>query len=160
RGVARWPSSAFTPHFRPEGGVVALRVPLRFRPIAILLALASIARIVLVVQGGQFYWPDERLYSQVLDIYDLHKGHAFDIVKALVATQDHLGFALLSAVPAGIQLSIGHAQSRADNGLMILPGILLAQASVAAIALVYAIARRSGRDTTEAFIAALLMSAA
>jgi len=140
--------------------VVAFRVPLRLRPIAILLALASIARIVLVVQGGQLYWPDERLYSKVLDIYDLHKGHTFDIIKALVSTQDHLGFALVSAVPAAIQFSIGHALSRPGGGLIVLPGIMLAQASVAAIGLVYAIALRAGRDTTEAFIAALLMAAA
>src|SRR5437016_1131582 len=137
----------------------SLARPLRLRPIAILLALASIARIVLVVQGGQLYWPDERLYSQVLDIYDLHRGHSFDIVKALFATQDHLGFALITAVPAAVQFSIGHALSRSDNGLMMLPGVVLAQASVLVIGLVYAIARRTGRDTTEAFLAALLMAA-
>ena len=139
--------------------MVAFRVPLRLRPIAILLALASIARIVLVVQGGQLYWPDERLYSQVLDIYDLHQGHTFDIVKALFSTQDHLGFALISAVPAAIQFSIGHALSRSGNGLMILPGVVLAQASVIVIGLVYASARRAGRDAGEAFLAALLMAA-
>ena len=29
------------------------------------------------------YWPDERLYTQVLDIFDLHRGSAFEILKAL-----------------------------------------------------------------------------
>jgi hypothetical protein len=140
--------------------MVAFRVPLRLRPVAILLALASILRIVLVVQGGQLYWPDERLYSEVLDIYDLHKGHAFDILKALVSPEAHLGFTLISAIPAAIQFSLGHALSRSGNGLMMLPGVVLAQASVIAIALVYAIARRAQRDPTEALIAAILMASA
>jgi len=126
----------------------------------LLLALASLLRLVLVVQGGQLYWPDERLYTQVLDIFDLHRGSPFDIVKALVSTQDHLGFALISAIPAATQFWLGHALSRSGNGLMILPGILLSQASVLSIAVVYAIARRAGRDWIEAFIAAALMAAA
>ena len=43
---------------------------------------------------------------------------------------------------------------------MILPGILLSQISVISIALVYAIARRAGRDRVEALIAAALMASA
>jgi len=115
---------------------------------------------MLVVQGGQLYWPDERLYIQVLDVFDLHQGHWFDILKALFSTQDHLGFALLSAPIAAVQLAIGHALSRSGDGLMLLPGILLSQASVVSIALVYAIARRAGRDRVEALIAAALMASA
>jgi Dolichyl-phosphate-mannose-protein mannosyltransferase len=124
----------------------------------LLIALASLLRVILVVQGGQLYWPDERLYTQVLDIFDLHQNSWFDIVKALVSTQEHLGFALISAPLAAMQLSIGHALSRTDNGLMLLPGLVLSQASVASIALVYAIARRAGRDRTEALVAATLMA--
>ena len=135
-------------------------VPRFSRALALLLALASLLRLVLVVQGGQLYWPDERLYTQVLDIFDLHRGRPFDIVKALVSTQDHIGFALISALPAGTQFWLGHALSRSGNGLMILPGILLSQASVLSIAIVYAIARRARRDRTEAFLAAALMAAA
>jgi hypothetical protein len=130
------------------------------RPLILLLALASLLRLVLVVQGGQLYWPDERLYTQVLDIFDLHRGHPFDIIKALFSTQDHLGFALISAIPAAIQFQLGHALSRSGNGLMILPGLVLSQASVISIALVYAIARRAGRDRAEALIAAALMASA
>ena len=130
------------------------------RPLVLLLALASLLRLVLVVQGGQLYWPDERLYTQVLDIFDLHRGHWFDIIKALFSTPDHLGFALISAIPAAIQFSIGHALSRSGNGLMMIPGIVLSQASVLSIALVYAVARRCGRDRVEAFLAAALMAAA
>ena len=130
------------------------------RSLILLLALASLLRLVLVVQGGQLYWPDERLYTQVVDIFDLHRERWFEIVKALFATQDHLGFALISAIPAAIQVSLGHALSRSGNGLMILPGILLSQISVISIALVYAIARRAGRDRVEALIAAALMASA
>jgi len=132
----------------------------RHRSLVLLLALASLLRLVLVVQGGQLYWPDERLYTQVLDIFDLHRGRWIEIVRALFSTQDHLGFALISAVPAAIQFELGHALSRSGNGLMMLPGLALSQASVISIALVYAIARRAGRDHVEALIAAALMASA
>ena len=104
-------------------------------PLFTLAAVASVLRLMLVVQGGQLYWPDERLYTQVLDIFDLHQGRWFDIVKALFSTQDHLGFALISAPIAAVQFGIGHALSRSGTGLMLLPGIVLSLASVASIAL-------------------------
>jgi hypothetical protein len=129
-------------------------------PLLLLLAVSSLLRLMLVVQGGQLYWPDERLYTQVLDIFDLHQGHPFDILQALFSTQDHLGFALMSAPIGALQFAIGHALSRSGNGLMLLPGIALSQASVASIALVYAVARRAGRDRSEALIAAALMASA
>src|SRR5919201_4866407 len=93
------------------------------RPLILLLALASLLRLMLVVQGGQLYWPDERLYTQVLDIFDLNQGNWFNILKGLFSTQDHLGFALISAPIAALQLAIGHALSRSGNGLMLIPGI-------------------------------------
>jgi len=133
----------------------------RHRALILLLALASILRLALVVQGGQLYWPDERLYTQVLDIFDLNQSSWFAAIKALLGTQDHLGFALISAAPAALQLALGHALSRSGNGLMVLPGIVLSQISVVSIALVYAIvARRAGRDRSEALIAAALMASA
>ena len=132
----------------------------RHRALILLLAFASILRLALVVQGGQLYWPDERLYTQVLDIFDLNQSSWFGVIKALAGTQDHLGFALISAAPAALQFALGHALSRSGNGLMILPGTLLSQISVLSIALVYAIARRAGRDRVEALIAAALMASA
>ncbi len=132
----------------------------RHRALILLLAAASLLRLALVAQGGQLYWPDERLYTQVLDIFDLNQSSWFGVVKALVSTQDHLGFALISAGPAGLQLALSHALSRSGNALTILPGVVLSQISVAAIALVYGIARRAGRDRVEALIAAALMASA
>ena len=114
----------------------AIILSVRNRPLLLLLAVASILRIALVVQGGQLYWPDERLYTQVLDIFDLNQSSWFGVVKALVSTQDHLGFALISAGPAGLQLALSHALSRSGNALTIVPGVVLSQISVAAIALV------------------------
>lgn len=130
------------------------------RALILLLAAASLLRLALVAQGGQLYWPDERLYTQVLDIFDLNQSSWFGVVKALLSTQDHLGFALISAGPAGLQFALSRALGRSGNALTILPGVVLSQISVAAIVLVYAIARRAGRDRVEALIAAALMASA
>ena len=128
------------------------------RSLILLLALASLLRLVLVVQGGQLYWPDERLYTQVLDIFDLHRGRWIEILKAIFSTQDHLGFALISAIPAAVHFSIAAAMRRSTDALMVLPAFILSQASVVSIALVYAIALRAGRDRLEALLAAVLMA--
>jgi hypothetical protein len=130
------------------------------RALILLLAAASLLRLALVAQGGQLYWPDERLYTQVLDIFDLNQSSWFGVVKALVSTQDHLGFALISAAPAGLQLALSHALSRSGIALTIVPAVVLSQISVAAIALVYAIARRAGRERVEALLAAAFMASA
>ena len=130
------------------------------RALILLLAAASLLRLALVAQGGQLYWPDERLYTEVLDIIDLNQFNRLRLVKALVGTQDHLGFALISAVPASLQIALGNALSRSGTRLMILPGVLLSQVSVVSIAVVYAIALRAGRDRVEALLAAALMASA
>ena len=132
----------------------------RHRALILLLALASILRLALVVQGGQLYWPDERLYTQVLDIFDLNQASWFGVIKALLGTQDHLGFALISAVVAALQFALGHALSRSGNGLMILPGVVLSQFSVDLDRARLCDRAPRGRDRAEALIAAVLMASA
>lgn len=129
----------------------ASRVPLSL--VGLLLA-SSLARLAIAVQGGQLYWPDERLYTQVIDIFDLHRGQPMAIARAFLGRQEHFGFAFISAGPAWVQLQLGHALSRSGNGLMVLPALLLSQISVLAVGLVYAIARRAGRPQNEALLAA------
>ena len=128
------------------------------RWLLLLLAVASALRVALVVQGGQLYWPDERLYTHVLDLFDGNAPGGLGIVRGLVGTQEHLGFALISAAPAAVQWALGRALGRPVESLVVIPSLVFSQVSVIAIALVYAIARRAGRDRTEATFAALLMA--
>lgn len=125
------------------------------RELVLLLGLSSLLRIILVVQGGQAYWPDERLYLEVLEAWSQPRWS--DVVAGILGRPDHLGFALLSAVPAGIHHAVSAASGMDATRLLMLPSLVLAHASVVAIALVYAIARRTGGEPREALLAALLM---
>ncbi len=126
------------------------------RELALLLGLSSLLRVILVVQGGQGYWPDERLYLQAVEAWNQPRW--FDVAAGILGRPDHLGFALLSAIPAGIHHAISSATGMDPTRLLVLPSLLLAQASVVAVALVYAIARRTSGSQREALLAALLMA--
>src|SRR5688572_22167390 len=125
--------------------------------LAALLVVSSLLRIALVVRGGQLYWPDEERYTRVLQAWS--EPTLADVFRSIIATGEYWGFALVAALPAGLH----HVLSRgidADDRVFTVPALFLSQMSVIAIGMVYAVARRSGSDTREAFVAALLMAGA
>ena len=126
------------------------------RELTLLLGLSSLLRVVLVVQGGQDYWPDERLYTQLVALWGEPRWH--DVWAGIIGRPDHLGFALLNAIPAGLHHALSVGLGLDPSRLLMLPALVLAQASVAAIGLVYAIARRTEAPQAEALLAALFMA--
>jgi hypothetical protein len=126
------------------------------RELTLLLGLSSLLRVVLVVQGGQDYWPDERLYTQLVALWGEPRWH--DVWAGVIGRPDHLGFALLSAIPAGLHYALSSGLGIDPSRLLMLPALVLAHASVVTIGLVYAIARRTGAPKAEALLAALFMA--
>jgi hypothetical protein len=127
------------------------------RLLVLILVLASLLRIVLVVHGGQAYWPDEQMYAAVFGHWD---RSGWDILRAIMATGDHLGFAVVAALPAGVHHALSGWTGLASDRLLLWPGVFFSQMSVLAIALVYAIARRTGAERVEALTAAVLTACA
>jgi hypothetical protein len=130
----------------------------RLSHLMLLIAVASLLRVMLVAQGGQLYWPDERLYRAVVELWDLPRWS--DLLRGVLGTQDHLGFAVMALVPAGMHHLLIRVMHLSSDNLFGFPALLLSQMSVLSIALVYAIARRSGGDRREALTAAALMAGA
>ena len=93
--------------------------------LALILALSVGVRLYLVIAGGQYYWPDERLYriSQTAAEYLLAGDpHA---ALAAVTRADHPLFQVIGIAPATVEHLVG-ANSR-------IPAIFFSLFSVASI---------------------------
>jgi hypothetical protein len=115
-----------------------------------LLGAAFLVRAVLIFQGGQYYWPDERLYrvsqsaAECLAQADL--GCAF----RTLMRPEHTLFTVLGVIPALIEQYRG-ASAR-------IPALFFAIFSVLSIWILATIARRLGADKREALLAAALLA--
>lgn len=135
----------------------------------LLLTAATLMRLIIAVRGGQFYWHDERRYLRSWRL--ANRILAGDFRRDLWAETDekpiikgaHPGY-IFAALPAALA-QYGYCRIRGweitdpphpDSNW--LPAFILSWASVAAIGLVYAVARRSGGTPAEALAAAVLMS--
>jgi hypothetical protein len=130
----------------------------------LLLAASALLRFTLALRGGQRFFPDENRYLRSHQWLQQLEGRGWGAgLDHLLATPDHVGFTLVAAVPALLQRALiassGLPQDRAAvDATAWLPAAVLSLASLAAIALVHAIARRSGADASEALLAAALMA--
>jgi len=108
-----------------------------------------VLRFYLVWQGGQYYWPDERLYraSQTA------AGHILsgDFPSALRTLHgaEHFLFKIVGLLPAFAEHAIG-ANSR-------IPGLFFALFSVASVLAVHQIALLLGASSSEALLTAFLL---
>ena len=138
-----------------------------YRTALLLLLLAALAlRLVLVLRGGQRYFPDENRYLRCFILMrHLARGELGRGADYILQNPDHTGFILVGLVPAlahhGLLKAAGQPVTKEslDETLWI-PAAVLSVCSVACVALVHAIARRAGAEEAEALAAALLMASA
>jgi hypothetical protein len=141
----------------------------RYKVLILLLFIAFLLRFVLVVRGGQFYWPDESRYMKSHRIlYFLKNGDIKGAVVFIVGIYVHFGFVLASVIAEFIRylfLSLCMPNMALKPELLLItknalwvPALFLATASIISIALVYAIAHKSGAQKREGIIAALMMT--
>lgn len=115
----------------------------------LLLAGAFAVRTVLVIQGGQYYWPDERLYRVSQAAAEcLVQGDAACAMRTVVRPE-HTLFGAIGVAPALVEQYLG-ANSR-------IPALFFASFSVISIWIVAQIARRLGADETEVLVTAMLL---
>ncbi len=131
------------------------------RPLLLLLGLSCILRAVLVLRGGQLYFPDEQRYFRALqNVSVLGQGDPGGVLDLILGNPDHAGFALLATVPAAVQHGLDSISGLSQDSTLWISALILSLMSVACIGLTAAIARRAGAGETEALIAAILMAAA
>ncbi len=116
----------------------------------ILIIFASLLfRVVLISRGVQ-NTPDDVRYLRALDLMNTRD------YGALLMTYDHLGFTLISFVPAAFQRVAALATGQPLENLFAIPALILSLSSLGCIGLIYGIARRVGASEREALLAALL----
>ncbi len=116
----------------------------------ICIILASLLfRVVLISRGVQ-NTPDDVRYLRALDLMNSHD------FGALLTTYDHLGFTLISFVPAAFHRFAAQTSGQPLDTLFAVPALILSLASLGCIVLVHKIALRVGASDREALIAALL----
>ena len=125
-----------------------------------LLTGSWLLRVVLVMRGGQYFWADEKLYDDTLDV-TFHLSHLnLGSFARLIVKGDHTGFTALGFLPAIGQRVVKYLLDVPIYRTAWMPGLVLSLASVACIGLTYALARKMGAERNEGLAAAVLMSCA
>ena len=145
----------------------------RFRPSRLLLAMMLVGyalRLLLIVNGGQFYHPDEFRYYRAIEVTKhIFNGDYKNAVKTLLRYDFHQGIAAAKLAPALFHFFV-HSLNHDDNllwkGLWHTPpqnfwlsALIFAWPSALSIGMVYLIARQVGAGETEALLAAFLLAA-
>jgi hypothetical protein len=120
----------------------------------ILLAVSYGLRVVLASRGGQLFWPDEGRYLSADSAIDSLRHGAWN--KAFVELFGHADHVLFRMVGLPVAL----LQALAGQAHPVWVACYFSLFSVAAIGLLWALARRMGADEGEAFWATLLAASA
>ncbi len=146
----------------------------RYRPGHSLLAILFIAyvlRLLLIANGGQFFFPDEHRYRRraVAIAGDLFDGDLKQAVKYAILYRKHHGMASAMLAPALFhrllfEVSPGNEWTWKDywndpQGDFRASALIFAIPSVLCIALVYLIALQAGADRIEALLGAVFLAA-
>lgn len=141
----------------------------RNKILILLLFVSFLLRLILVERGGQFFWPDElRFYKSHTFLFFLKNGDVKEAIVFISHKHVHTGFIVVAAILEIIRylfLSLCMPNMALKPELLLstenalwVPSLFLSTASVVSIALVYAIARKSGAEKREGIIAAFMMT--
>ena len=118
--------------------------------IALLLAAAFVLRVYLVIQGGQYYWPDERLYRFSQTAAECLVSGDLECTAHALNRPEHVLFIVVGTIPGVVEQILG-ANSR-------IPAAFFATFSVAGLWLVWKIALALGGSDREAILASTLLA--
>jgi hypothetical protein len=120
----------------------------------LILAISLILRWALVMQGGQFFNPDEYRYltSRVI-AREIQKGNYDRAVTEATRRAGHLGFKIIGILPA--LLEVKHDRD-INSQTALIPALFFSLFSWVNLILVWLLARRLGADEREALWAVFL----
>jgi hypothetical protein len=122
------------------------------RALAVIVLASLLLRVVLVLSGGQFYWPDERRYRESRAIVDaLSDGQVADALGRLDGAAHPL-FRVVALLPAAVERFVGDDPR--------IPALFLGAFSALNIWLLGRIAQRLGAGVHESVLAAGLLALA
>ena len=139
--------------------------------LSLMMLAAYLLRLLLIVNGGQFYFPDESRYHRrsVNAVESLFQADFRSAIDKVLAYDKHHGFTAVGLVPAIVHRVIFYLSPPPDftwttywigrdNDYRV-SALIFAIPSALSIGLIYLLARRAGAGETEALIAAFLLAA-
>lgn len=137
--------------------------------LALLMLIAYGLRLLLIINGGQLFHPDElRYYRSIETTKHIFNADFKNAAKTLLKYEFHQGIALAKLVPALFHRLI-HSLNHDDNLLwkdlwhtppqnFRLPALIFALPSVLCVGMVYLIGRQAGANEGEALLSAYLLA--
>jgi len=116
--------------------------------LVLLMGVSFAFRSILVLRGGQGFWGDESRYNAVYEA--IASADLWKVSVVVMGSADHLGFKVLSVIPALLQLRFGGGYQIATFFLSLL--------ATSCIGWMWLIARRAGADHNEALGVALVFA--
>ena len=135
----------------------------------LILFVSFLVRLVLVANGGQMYWPDERWYWTSTTVADkLYAGDYKNVIASVLKYRGHGGKVLVGLIPAYLHRLAFEAQDnggaswndywRGQLGDYRLSAVFFAIPSVLSIGMVYLIAQKAGANKDEALLGAFFLA--
>jgi hypothetical protein len=119
--------------------------------IGAILVVSLALRVMLVMSGGQFYWPDEDRYRQSRDMVEASVAGDTQAVWTRAMASGHPLFKVLGMLPAAVEWKYGRDPR--------IPAVFFAVFGALNIWLLACVARRFGANEGETLLAAVLFAA-
>lgn len=132
------------------------------RILALIMGVSAGLRVLIVLRGGQFFWPDELRYNLSLylssTLFRDGIGAALANISYSGQQLQHNGFTFLSFPPLALQSLLKVLTGTPLAKSVWVPGLYFSLASVLCIGLIFAVARRAGASERESLYASFLLA--
>ena len=88
------------------------RVKIKYRHLGwSIIFLSSILRLIIIIKGGQQFWPDESRYIESrIAIHKILSGYPYEAWQGLIGAPEHVFFKITGLIPAYVEKFIGENQ--------------------------------------------------
>lgn len=119
----------------------------------LILIISAALRLMLIIKGGQQFWPDESRYIESrIAVNRIASGNTYEAWQGLLGAPEHILYKIVGLIPAWSELLSGESQ----HG----PAIFFSIFSVVSLWLVWKFSKITKADDQEALIAVYLSAGA
>jgi len=118
-----------------------------------IIFISSILRLIIIIKGGQQFWPDESRYIESrIAIHKISSGYPYEAWQGLIGAPEHIFFKITGLIPAYIEKFVGGNQYS--------PSIFFSIFSILNLWLIWKLAETIKADELEALMALFLAAGA
>ena len=118
-----------------------------------IIFISSILRLIIIIEGGQQFWPDESRYIESrIAIHKISSGYPYEAWQGLIGAPEHVFFKITGLIPAYIEKFVGENQYS--------PAIFFSIFSILNLWLIWKLAETTKAGELEALMALFLAAGA